>query len=50
MYIKEFTLEKSLLCAMDVGNLLSTTPISIDIREFTQEKALMPVMYVENLL
>ena len=50
MYIKEFTLEKGLISAMNVGNLLSTTPISIDIREFTKEKGLIPVMYVGNLL
>ena len=49
MNIREFTLEKNLIDAPNVENILPANPISLHIREFTLEKSLTSAMNVGNL-
>ncbi|XP_045439879.1 zinc finger protein 417 isoform X8 [Pipistrellus kuhlii] len=48
--IRDFTLEKGLIGAVSVGNLLSQTITCVVIRDFTLEKGLMGAVSVGNLL
>lgn len=41
LYTREFTLVKSCVSALDVGNVLAIDQISVYIREFTLEQDLM---------
>ncbi|KAK1329808.1 hypothetical protein QTO34_009991 [Cnephaeus nilssonii] len=49
MNIREFIREKSLLNAVNVGNLLLREVAFIFIREFIREKSLINIVDVENL-
>lgn len=46
----EFTLEKSLMSVVNVGNSLVKAPALVNIREFTLEHGLINAMNVENSL
>jgi len=48
--IREFTLEKNLINAANVENLLLINPVVLHIKEFTLEKGLMSAVNVGNLL
>ena len=50
MNIREFTLEKNLISAVNVENLLPINPVVLHIKEFTLEKGLMSAVNVGNLL
>ena len=50
MNIREFTLEKNLISAVNVENLLPINPVVLHIEEFTLEKTLMSATNVGKLL